>query len=211
MVKRLGQEPWLEDSVELDGVGFGLCNEVGARCKLVNTVFGDYSYVGNDSDIINTTIGKFCSIAAHVRINPGNHPVEKAAMHHFTYRSALYGLGEDDESFFDWRRSKPVRLGHDVWVGHGAVILAGVSIGNGAVIAAGAVVSKDVEAFTIVGGVPAKPIRKRFGDDVIEGLERIKWWDWPESLLRERMQHFRQLGAEKFVALYDEGGSSGAD
>lgn len=202
MTKRLGPTPLLEADVQLDNVTFGFANEVGARCKLANTVFGDYSYVGNDSDIINTSIGKFCSIAAHTRINPGNHPLEKAALHHFTYRSRLYGFGEDDPAFFEWRRSKPVRLGHDVWVGHGAVILAGVTIGNGAVIGAGAVVSRDVADFTIVGGVPATAIRMRFSKDVIDGFNRLAWWDWPESLFRDRLEDFRRLSGAEFVAKY---------
>lgn len=202
MTKKLSKQPLLEEGVQLDAVTFGYANEVGARCKIVNTAFGDYSYVGNDSDIINTTIGKYCSIAAHTRINPGNHPLEKAALHHFTYRSEMYGLGEDDASFFEWRREKPVHLGNDVWVGHGAIILAGVSIGNGAVIAAGAVVSKDVEDYTIVGGVPAQPIRKRFSDEVITAMNQLAWWDWPSEVLKERLADFRQLSAALFVEKY---------
>ena len=201
-MKRLSFEPRLELEAEIHQVVFGRYNEIGARCKIVNTSLGDYSYIGDDSDVINTEIGRFCSIAAHTRLNPGNHPVEKAAMHHFTYRSSLYGFGDDDDSFFQWRRDQPVKLGHDVWVGHGAVILAGVSVGNGAVIAAGAVVSKDVEPYTIVGGVPAKPIRKRFSSEVIEGFERLAWWDWPHELFAERLSDFRTLSGEAFLAKY---------
>ncbi len=181
---------------------FGIFCQVGARTKVAECTFGDFAYVVNDSDIIHTDVGKFCSIAAHVRINPGNHPVERAAMNHFTYRSSAYGLGEDDPAFFDWRRSRRCRLGHDVWIGHGAVVLPGVSLGNGAVAGAGAVVTQDVPAWCIVAGNPARLLRRRFADRVAEGLERVAWWDWDRDRLRAAMGDFRGLSAEAFVEKY---------
>ena len=133
----------------------------------------------NDSDIIYTTIGKFCSIAAMTRINPGNHPMQRASQAHFTYRASAYFPGEADEAeFFDWRRSPPVTIGHDVWIGHGAIVLPGRSIGTGAVVAAGAIVTKDVAPYTIVAGNPARPIRRRFPEAIAERLRRLAWWDW---------------------------------
>ena len=86
----------------------------------------DYSYVVNDSQITYTTIGKFCSIAAMTRINPGNHPMHRATQAHFTYRASAYFDGESDDSeFFAWRRAHHVHIGHDVWIGHGADRAAG--------------------------------------------------------------------------------------
>jgi phosphonate metabolism protein (transferase hexapeptide repeat family) len=134
------------------------------------------------------------------RINPGNHPTWKAALHHFTYRSVSYELGQsDDEQFFDWRRADHVTIGHDVWIGHGATILAGVNVGTGAVVGAGAVVSKDVAPFTIVGGVPSKPIRERFPKPVQDGLLQLAWWDWEHDKLAEALADFRALDADAFV------------
>lgn len=195
--------PLIDPTAEVRNCAFGAFTEVGARTQIAETSMGDYSYVVNDSEIINCDIGKFCSIAAHTRLNPGNHPMHRASQSHFTYRSSLYFDGKtDDTDFFDWRRAHQVTLGHDVWIGHGAVILPGVCIGTGAVIAAGAVVSKDVGNYTIVAGVPAKPIRRRFGERMEDALLTIAWWDWPHDLLRRRLSDFRTLPIEMFVEKY---------
>ncbi len=178
----------------------GPWTRVGARTGLNEVWFGRYSYIVNDASITYATIGNFCSIARDTRINPGNHPTWRAAQHHFTYRAVSYDMGnEDDHDFFEWRRSDHVTLGHDVWVGHGATILAGVNVGTGAVVGAGAVVSKDVPDFTIVGGVPARPIRQRFPEEIQQGLLELGWWDWTHEKLTAAMDDFRNLDAEQFL------------
>jgi phosphonate metabolism protein (transferase hexapeptide repeat family) len=201
--KRLGPEPAIHPTAQVRDSTFGAYCEVGARTKIAETSFGDYSYVVSDADIIYATVGKFCSIAAHTRINPGNHPLERVALNHFTYRSSAYGLGADDGSFFDWRRSFHATLGNDVWIGHGAIILPGVNIGNGAAIGAGAVVTKDVPPYAIVVGTPARVLRYRFTPEIIAALERIAWWDWPHEKLREGLADFRAMDAASFCRKYD--------
>lgn len=197
-------EPRIDPTAKVIDSTLGTWTAVGARCLIQETVLGDYSYTSNDCDIIYSRIGKFCSIAAQVRINPGNHPLWRAALHHFTYRSRSYELHpEDDQEFFDWRRSHPVVLGDDVWIGHGAVILPGVKIGTGAVVGAGAVVTKDVRPFTIVAGVPAKTLRRRVPLEVERALMRIRWWDWPREKLAASLEDFRKLDAGEFAAKYD--------
>lgn len=201
--KQLGPSPTIHPTATVIQSTLGNWTEVGPRTKITETTIGDYSYVVNDCNIIYTTMGNFCSIAAQTRINPGNHPIERAALHHFTYRSYQFDLAQDDDELFSWRRSTPVTLGHDVWVGHGATILPGISIGTGAVIGAGSVVTKNVPPFTIVAGVPAKPIRQRFPKDVQDALLRINWWFWDHELLRDRLSDFRRLDGTSFADKYD--------
>jgi hypothetical protein len=202
-MRLLDRQPLVHPEATIVDSHLGAWTEVDARSSLTETVLGDYSYVIHDCDIIYTKIGKFCSIASFVRINPGNHPLERAALHHFSYRSRQFELGEDDEAFFSWRRAHQVALGHDVWVGHNATILAGVTIGSGAAIGAGAVVTREVAPFQIVAGVPARPIRERFSPEVQEGLLRIAWWNWPHEKLRLALRDFRTLSAAEFVEKYD--------
>jgi phosphonate metabolism protein (transferase hexapeptide repeat family) len=138
--KALSTEPFVDPTASVRDCKLGAYTEVGARTILLEVTMADYSYVVNDAQITYTTIGKFCSIAAMTRINPGNHPMHRASQAHFTYRASSYFPGEsDDAEFFAWRREHHVHIGHDVWIGHGAVILPGRSIGTGAVVAAGAV------------------------------------------------------------------------
>jgi phosphonate metabolism protein (transferase hexapeptide repeat family) len=197
--------PFIHKNAKVVKSRLGAFTEVGPRTTIQETVMDDYSYITNDGNVIYSRIGKFCSLAAMVRINPGNHPMHRAAQHHFTYRSRQFEMGEDDAEVFDWRRSKMVVVGHDVWIGHGAIVLAGVQIGNGAVVGAGAVVTKDVVPYTIVAGVPATQIRRRFPNKIQEALERIRWWDWPHQQLKDAINDFRKMDIEAFCERYDTG------
>jgi len=202
--KQLGQTPYIHPTATVaPDCELGPYTEVGARTRLTETTMGAYSYIVNDSQAIYTRIGKFCSIAAMTRINPGNHPMERAGQHHFSYRAASYGLGENDDGFFDWRRADAVTLGNDVWVGHGAILLPGVTVGDGAVIAAGAVVSKPVAPYMIVGGVPARPIRPRFPAAIGERLQALAWWDWSHARLANALEDFRNQNVEAFLEKYE--------
>lgn len=201
--KKLGVDPFIDPTADVRDCTFGQYCEVGARTKIAETRFGDYTYVVNDSEIIYADIGRFCSIAAQTRINPGNHPLDRVALNHFTYRSSAYGLGPDDPAFFDWRRQSPVRFGHDVWIGHGAIVLPGITIGTGAAIGAGAVVTKDVPEFAIVVGVPGRVVRSRFEPEICAALLRISWWDWTHDRLAQALEDIRRLDAASFCRKYD--------
>ncbi|HEY4440001.1 MAG TPA: hypothetical protein VGN14_06065 [Candidatus Elarobacter sp.] len=194
--------PRVDPTATIRDATLGRWTAVGARSSIAESTLGDYSYVVSDVQVIYTTIGKFCSIAAASRLNPGNHPLERPALHHFTYRSASYAMGEDDAAFFNWRRADRVVLGNDVWIGHGAIVLPGVTIGTGAVLGAGAVATKDVPPFAIAVGVPATVVRYRFPADLVEALLQLAWWDWPHERLAEALPDFRALTTEAFVEKY---------
>lgn len=202
--KMLSPTPCVHATADVRDCVLGAYTEVGARTQLLEVELADYSYIVNDSDVAYTTFGKFCSVAAMTRINPGNHPMERASQSHFTYRASAYFPGEtDEESFFAWRRSHRVEIGHDVWIGHGAIVLPGRRIGDGAVIAAGAVVTKDVGAYTIVAGNPARVIRPRFPVDIAARLQQLAWWDWSHERLRAALPDFRRLAIEAFLDKYE--------
>jgi phosphonate metabolism protein (transferase hexapeptide repeat family) len=201
LVKKLGIEPTIYDDVELIDTTLGKYTHLMAHSSFNDVTVGDYSFFGGYNQVCYANIGKFASVASYARINTTNHPTyDRIAQHHFTYRSELFDFGEDDAEFFAQRKDKAVFIGHDVWIGHNAVIMPGVSVGNGAVIGANAVVTHDVEPYSVVVGVPAKKIKMRFSDDLICNIEQSKWWDWDHQTIKERLADFRDM--EAFVRKY---------
>lgn len=197
---RLSERPLIHATASVTQTEVGRYTEIAERCTVSESFVGDYSYMMRECEVWAARIGKFVNIASHVRLNATNHPVWRATLHHFTYRAQDYWPDADrEESFFDWRRQNAVTIGHDVWIGHGATVLPGVSVGNGAVIGAGAVVSKDVPAWTIVGGVPAHDIRRRFPAEIGQRLDRLAWWDWSHDRLRGALDDFRSLDIVAFL------------
>ena len=133
-------------------------------------------------------IGKFCSIACGVKFlfNSANHTLSSLSTYTFPLFFEEWGLEKKDVTNA-WDNKGDIVIGNDVWIGYEAVILAGVTIGDGAVIGTRAVVTKDVPPYTIVGGVPAKPIRKRFSQETIDALLKMKWWDWPKERIAQHI------------------------
>jgi len=201
--KHLSLEPYIDPTASVIDSHLGAYTEVGPRTKLQETAMDDYSYIMGDGNAIYCRIGKFCSIASMVRINPGNHPMHRATQHHFTYRSSQFGMGTDDPEVFAERRERAVTIGHDVWIGHGAVILPGMQVGTGAAIGAGTVVTKNVPPYSVVAGVPARVLRLRFPEEIQAALLRIQWWDWAHEQLVQALPDFRDGDAHTFATKYD--------
>lgn len=152
---------------------------VHSGTDIVNSEFGRYSYCGYDCLIVNTELGAFCSIASNVSIGGAAHPI------HFVSTSPVFLSHKDSIkkkfSNFEYLPIRITRIDSDVWIGEGAFVKAGVHIGVGSIIGMGAVVTKDVEPYSIVAGNPAKIIRKRFPEDIIVGLLQLRWWELPDD------------------------------
>lgn len=199
-------ETFVASTVTMRNAKIGRCCEVLDGTALEYAALGDYSYLGQRCMVADAEIGRFCAIAACVRIGAPNHPMDRPSLHRFTYCPEYYSPhAERDHGFFRDRRLDRVVIGHDVWIGHQATVLPGVVVGNGAVIAASAVVTRDVPPYSIVGGVPARVIRPRFTAPVVERLQRISWWDWPFDIIMQRLADFQSSDIEAFCDRWDPG------
>ncbi len=166
----------------------GVTIEQGSHIQC--SYIGKYTYINKYCLIDKSTesIGRFCSIAYNVRIGLGSHPTNWVSTHPFAY-DKKYGFTSNT----GFASGKKTVVGNDVWIGANATILAGIKIGDGAIIGAHSLVTKDVEPYSIVVGVPAKVIRYRFDRDTIQKLLEIKWWNWEDDLLRKKIGSFANI------------------
>jgi phosphonate metabolism protein (transferase hexapeptide repeat family) len=198
--KVLRKEPTISEDSILRDCTFGEFVEVGANNNIQESTIDSYSYTSENCQIIYSNIGKFVNIASYVRLNPAQHPSSRATQHHMLYRREMFGFGEDDLGFFDWRRETKVEIGHDVWIGHNVTIMGGVTVHDGAVIGSGSIVTKDIPPYAIAVGNPAKVIIYRFEENTIEKLQKISWWNWNHETLNSRIDDFNEI--EQFIEKY---------
>lgn len=180
---------------------------IGNYCKIYNnsyifkTSIDDYSYINMYSTVMRAKIKKFTSIASHVYIGPTPHPLNKVATHPFIF---LREFGEfiemDDLEVCTLREQSKTEIGNDVWIGQGVTIMPNIKIDDGAVVGAGSVVTKNVGAYEVVAGVPAKLIKKRFNEHQIEKLKQLKWWEWQRKEIISRIKDFNNI--DVFIEKY---------
>ncbi len=184
-----------------------LFRRTGGNGKLPNgLIIGRHTYGVSHKSVVRlspdapVTIGQFCSFGPEVRIfSKADHPTELPST--YPFRTLLSGDGRENR---DAVTRGPVTIGNDVWVGARAMILSGVTVGNGAVIGAGAVVAKNVPAYAIVAGNPAKIVRRRFTAQQIDALEQIAWWDWPTDKIR-KLEDLFYGDVDAFIAAANAG------
>lgn len=201
-MKKLTKEITIGQQFYQQQFTYGDWVEVGDFNYFENVYLGHYSYTGQFTILQNVHVLNFSNIAAHVRIGATDHPMERVTMHHITYRRVMYGLDtKDDTLFLEARKKRITTIGHDTWIGHGAIIKPGLTIGHGSVIGSGSVVTKDVPNYAIVVGNPAKVIRYRFSEHIVKQLLDIAWWNWDDTIIRERYLDFL-LPIEDFIDKY---------
>lgn len=156
-----------------------------------------YHYPINHDKLV---IGKYCSLACGVRFlfNSANHNMDSLSTYPFPLFYEEWGL-EQKNVTVSWTNKGDIIIGNDVWIGYEAVIMAGVTVGDGAIIGARALVTKDVPPYTIVGGIPAKPIRKRFPEQTISSLLEIEWWNWSKEKVTKNIEAIQSGCLEKLI------------
>lgn len=180
-------------------VRFGESVAILDRVHLERVSIGNFSYVSNDSRLVNVNAGNFCSIGPYVQIGLAPHPsrifVSTYPAFYSNYNAGCPQNFRGDKIFDD---SVPkTGLGNDVWIGSNVIISGGIQIGTGAIVAAGSVVVKDVPPYAVVGGNPAQIIRYRFSEEQIKSLLGLKWWDWPIEKIHQHLNDFSDV--EKFL------------
>jgi len=201
--RRLRREYGLTSLGSIEPQRISPSSEFGSRCRINGPVFimdssiGDYTYIEHGVRVLATDIGKFCAIAPFSQVGLASHPIDRDVSGHPAFYLRNPDLGYDLVDSTRHDDLQRTTIGNDVWIGAGALIKDGVHVGDGAVIAAGAVVVRDVDAYAIVGGVPASIIRYRFSPDEVAFLLDLAWWDRSEAWLRAHAHQMSNLDALK--------------
>lgn len=164
-------------------------SKVESGTVVINSIFGEHSFCGYDCSFINCTVGRFCSIASRVVVGGARHPIEYVSTSpvFLAHKESIKKKFSRHEYHWEAR----TLIGSDVWIGEGVFVKGGITIGTGAVIGMGSVVTKDVPPYAIFAGNPARLIRFRFSDEVIDGLLRSEWWNFSDDELQASAIYFK--------------------
>lgn len=200
-LKRTAPTVKLHGKVAINNVTFGKYNHIHINSILNDVKLGDFTYIANNCCIQGTKIGKYSCIGPNVQIGLGEHPSRQFISIHPVFYStrAQVGVTFADKDYFE--EQKNTIVGNDVWIGASAVISGGVNIGNGAIVASNAVVTKDIPAYAVVAGVPARIIRYRFKEDEIRTLQDLSWWDKDPAFLRDNYKLMHSVANMEEIAL----------
>lgn len=196
-IANLGKSRISSSAIILRGCTFEGHNSVGDNTYLSGTSFGYGSFVGFGCEFSNCKIGRFSSLGSNIRVVSATHPVNGFISTHPAFFSDTYWFHYVQASKFKEHLTNEdgleCTIGNDVWIGDNVLILGGCKIGNGAIIGMGSIVLHDVPPYTIVAGIPAKEIRKRFPDDTIESLQKIEWWNKPIDWIEKNAEGFSDV------------------
>ncbi len=201
-------EPRIHPTAELKSCRLGRYAAIGERVILREVTVGDFSYFERHAEAIYTEIGKFCSIAANTRINALEHPIERLTQHKVSYRPNEYFryLGVD-AAFKARRQGKTRAIGHDVWIGHGAVVMPGVGDRQRRGDRRQCRGDADVGAYEIVAGTPATAAAAAFPAEISARIEALAWWDWPVAKLADAVPDMQTLPIEDFLDRWERPGT----
>lgn len=199
---------YIRSGVNIKETKFGGQQKIGKNTNVKKSEIGFGSYIGNSCQLERVKIGKYCSIGDGIKVVSGTHPIKYVSTHPFSHSSYLVKEGFNIKGYMPFEGDKKignsefrVEIENDVWIGSEVIILGGIKIGNGSVIGTGAVVTKDVEPYSIVVGVPAKILKYRFTDEEIKFLQNLKWWDKDFEWVSKNIEKFSDI--KKFIESFD--------
>lgn len=192
----MDENTFVGDGTKLDNSTLKLFSRVGKYNHLHHVELGKHTYTGQDTVIMNTIVGSFTSISWGVTIGASEHDFNRVTSHTFLYNH--YDKLNNGKVYYD-KFEKECEIGNDVWIGANCTILRGAKIGDGAVVGANSIVTKSVPPYAIVAGNPAKVIKFRFKEDIIQRLLKLKWWNWQDEVIKEYCDLFAEKPTHKIL------------